>query len=24
MRDKNILLNMIRKRKAPWKKLKQN
>ena len=24
MRDKNILLNMIRKKKAPWKKLKQN
>jgi glucose-1-phosphate cytidylyltransferase len=24
MRDKNILLNMIRKKKAPWKKLKKN
>ena len=24
MRDKNILLNLIRKKKAPWKKLKQN
>ena len=24
MRDKNILLNMIRKKNAPWKKLKKN
>ena len=24
MRDKNILLNLIRKKKAPWKKLKKN